>query len=172
MGLYDDDNAQVTEGDINDENYWGAKAFSTAVDEALKTRQPEYSVGRLLDNALEMYEEALKTYANHKDLLAWKAKAEEVKGKIDPKAKSESFKPDFPWGDNYYWQGWASINHARMAKEAGDWQTVFVQARNVRGRWYHCTSKAEKAWSDDVKKFFQEGYEQASELQSEANKKK
>ena len=172
MGLYDDDNAALSEGDINDGNYWRSKAFATALDDALKTRQPEQKVRALAEECMTVHDEALKTYPNHKDLQAWRAKAEEIHGKCDPKAKSENFKPDFPWGNNYYWQGWASIHRARQAKELGDWQTVFEEARNVRGRWYNCEREAKNKWPEDVKNFFLEGYEQAQELQAEASKKR
>ena len=53
-----------------------------------------------------------------------------------------------------------------------DWQTVFEEARNVRGRWYHCEREAKNKWPEDVKNFFLEGYEQATELQKEASSKR
>ncbi len=172
MGLYDDDDAAVTKGDICDIDYWNAKAFSTALDEALKTRQPESKIGMLIGDAIKQYDKALETYSNHEDLLAWKAKAEEIKGKIDPDARHENYKADFPWANNNYWQGWAALRHARMAKEASDWLKAFESARSVSSRWYHCEQDAKRRWTEEMSKQFTEEYAEAKELQSEASKRK
>src|SRR5205823_1795835 len=64
MGLYDDDNATLTKGDVFNEDFFWAKAYSIALDGALKTRQPEGAIRALIERAIPQHDTVLKTYPN------------------------------------------------------------------------------------------------------------
>ena len=44
MGLYDDDKANITSGDVCDVMYWQTKYAHQKLDAALKSRQPEAAI--------------------------------------------------------------------------------------------------------------------------------
>ena len=48
MGLYDDDRAATTSGDVLDVIYWQAKYASLKFDAALQTKQPEGAIKPLV----------------------------------------------------------------------------------------------------------------------------
>ena len=54
-----DDQAAVTKGDINNKEYWYAKAHAESLEYALKTKQPEGAIKDWLKEVLKAQDEAL-----------------------------------------------------------------------------------------------------------------
>lgn len=128
MGLYDDDDKAVTTGDINDKLFFYAKAYAASLDDGLKSRQPEGALKDWLKEAIKAHDAALAKYPAHEELKQLKEKALALQAKINPKAEWSSWKPDWPW-DSPYIHGWVEYHWAKCAEAAGDWATVYEQAR-------------------------------------------
>jgi hypothetical protein len=93
----------------------------------------------------------LKTYPNHEDVQAWKAKAETIQGKVDPNAPSAEWKTNFAhWRDYGYEAGWRHYHIAKMAAQDEDWSLTRSHASEaVRQLGYALDRMAE--WPDEVK---------------------
>ncbi|HYE20577.1 MAG TPA: hypothetical protein VEA69_19165 [Tepidisphaeraceae bacterium] len=116
MGLYDDDNAAVTSGDVLDVVYFQTKFAQLKLDAALKSRQPEHAVGSLIPSVINGAEDVLKTYPNHAEVKGWVENGKKLQGKISSTATPEDFKADFAhWKDYSYEAGWRSYHVAKMA---------------------------------------------------------
>ena len=153
MGLYDDDQAAVTTGDINNKEYWYAKAHAESLEQALKTRQPEGAIKDWLKEVLGAQDEALKAYANHEDLKKWKERTLAIQKKINPNADWASWKADWPWNTPYI-HGWVEYNWAKCAKAAGDWSTVYEQSRSAGNHLgEYGAQKNMKGWAEDLQKW-------------------
>jgi hypothetical protein len=130
MGLYDDDKATVTSGDVLDVFYWQTKFAALKLDAALATRQPEYPIRLLTAEVVNGANDVLRDYPAHADVQAWKQKAETIAAKVDPNAPSAGFKTNFAhWSDYGYEAGWRSYHIAKMAVEDGDGALAKSHAR-------------------------------------------
>lgn len=176
MGLYDDDNAAVTSGNQNNEAYWYASAYSQALDLALKTRQPEGAIsGWLREKVIKAIDEALSAYPAHEDLKKWKARADQIKSKVNPDADYAEFKSDFPWRHDKYLDGWVALNWARCAHDAGDWNIVYEKSRRVTDLFgeYGCQKNdVLKTLPEDAKKLVLDGYAEGEKLWAESKSKR
>jgi hypothetical protein len=171
MGLYDDDLAAVTSGDISNKEYWYAKYASQKVDNALKTRQPEGAIKDYLPEAIKAYDAALATYPNHEDLKKWKEKAVSIQGKINPNAEWARFKSDFHWDNGPFEHGWVEFNWAKLAAQNGEWDVVYEQARSAHNHLgEYGAQKDMRAWSDDVKKWVTDSDTEAQNIWEESRK--
>ncbi len=171
MGLYDDDLAAVTSGDISNKEYWYAKFTSQKVDNALKTRQPEGAIKDYLPEAIKAYDAALKTYPNHEDIKKWKEKAVSIQGKINPKADWASWKSDFYWADGAFENGWALYHWAKFAMQNNEWDVVYEQARSAHNSLgeYGAQGKM-KGWPEDVQKWIVDADTDAQKIWEESRK--
>ena len=171
MGLYDDDNAAITSGDISNKEYWYAKFFSTKVDEALKTRQPEGAIKDLLPEAIKAYDELLKTFSNHDDVKKWKEKAASIQGKINPKAEWARFKTDFHWDDNSFMHGWVEYNWSKLATSKSEWDIVYEQARAAHNHLgEYGAQKNMKGWPADIQKWITDADAECDKMWEESRK--
>lgn len=169
MGLYDDDNAAITSGDQNQKEYWYAKAHAEKLELALKTRQPEGAIKDFLPTAIAAYEEALKTYSGHEDLKKWKEKAIAIQSKVNANAEWARWKADFHWAEDVFMHGWVELNWARLAKTAGDWNTVYEQARSAGNHLGdYGAQKHMKGWPADIQKWITDGKAEADALWEES----
>ncbi|MFO0569387.1 MAG: hypothetical protein U0263_27255 [Polyangiaceae bacterium] len=170
MGLYDDDNNAVTSGDQNDKEYWYSKAHAEALDLALKQKQPEGAIKDFLAEAIKVHDAALAKFPNHAEVKAWKEKAETIKSKINPKAEWDRWKPDWPW-DSPFLHGWVEYNWAVCARAAGDWATVYEQARAADNHLGDYGAKKHyKSWSEDLRAWVDRAYDHAKEIWEESRK--
>ncbi len=167
MGLYDDENAGVTGGDAEAEEYWQAKAQGAKLDGALETEQPWDAISGWLPDAINAFEAALKIYPNHRELQSWKEKALSVQSehKTD---KPGTWKSGFPWRQPAFLKGWSSFYRSKWARTQTDWRTVGEQARKARSQWEKCYNVHE--WPQEKQKFLEDGLKEAVELSDESFK--
>jgi hypothetical protein len=172
MGLYDDDLAAVTSGDVNSKEFFYAKAHAEALEFALKSKQPEGAIKDFLKEVIKAQDEALKTYANHGDLKKWKERAETIQKKISPSASWTSWKHDWPWNSPYV-HGWVEYHWAKCAKEAGDWNTVYEQSRAAQNHLGEYGAQKEmKSWSKELQDWLPKAKAEMEALWEESRKHK
>jgi len=120
MGLYDDDDAAVTEGPVDEENYYFAKVWGFWADRAMKKRMNEASVKRIFEKQLEFADAALKKFAQHKELQAMKAKCEKIIGKIEGYSSGVYLRElGGGWHVEVYLKGWANGMYSLYLAENG-----------------------------------------------------
>ena len=175
MGLYDDENAGVAGGDLPEEAYWEARATYEQLEAALKTEQPWNAIADWLPRAIAKFDAVLKDYPNHADVLAWKAKANGIDAKIDPKYNKD-WKPGFPWKQEGFRKGWAELHMLRYLRANNapglsepDWKKVYFAARRVHSGWdgIHDTHE----WPEEARKLVEAGRAEAERLKAEAHPK-
>ncbi len=71
MGLYDDDKAAMTSGDILDVIYWQTKYAFAKFRAAMAARQPEGDIRFTLIDVVSGCEDLLKTYPKHAEIQAF-----------------------------------------------------------------------------------------------------
>lgn len=153
MGLYDDDNAAVTGGDLCDVIYWQTKFSHLKLEAALKSRQPEYAIRGLIPSVVNGAADVLKTYPNHADVKGWSDKAKVIDGKIDPNAAPADFKGDFAhWKDYSYEAGWRSYDMSKMAAATEHWGVALEHAREAITQFGRSKDRM-TAWPGDVQQF-------------------
>src|SRR3954462_1061461 len=114
MGLYDDDRAAVTSGDVADVIYFQTKFAYDKLEAALKTRQPEYQFHMLTVDVINGSADVLQRFANHEDVKRWKQRAEEIAKKADGNAPPQDFNGKFAhWRDHSYEMSWRSFHMAK-----------------------------------------------------------
>ena len=118
MGLYDDDDAAVTDGPCDDENYYYAKIWDKWLATGMKFRLHEASVKRICMQLAEFAEKALAKFPQHKELIAFKDKANKLIGKIET-SDSQVHHDDLGggWHQEVYRKGWADGLYALYLKE-------------------------------------------------------
>jgi hypothetical protein len=130
MGLYDDDKAAVTSGDLLDVCYWQTKFAALKLEAALKSRQPEWPIRLLVADVINSCTDLLRTYPGHEDVMGWRDHAREIEKKIDPNAPSADFKSNFAqWRDYSYESGWRFYHLAGMAAADDDRSLALSYAR-------------------------------------------
>jgi len=153
MGLYDDDNAAITSGDLCDVIYWQTKFSHLKLQAALQSRQPEYAVRGLIPSVVNGSVDVLKTWPNHAEVKAWADKAGTIAAKIDPNAAPADFTGDFAhWKDYAYEAGWRSYHVAQMAAAENRWgmaaehaKEAITQLGRAKDRMTH--------WATDAQQF-------------------
>lgn len=158
MGLYDDDVKDVTGGDLNDQDYWWAKFDQGMFELALKQRQPEGKIGLNIAGMKNRFNELLKKYPKHAELLAWKEKVEAVDKKIDPNAsRGGPFNPGCPWDESNYAQLWVNWHYAKKLIEANDYNMARGMLSNVMQN-YEIMMRPErmKNYPDDLRKWVED----------------
>ena len=172
MGLYDDDKAAVTSGDVLDVCYWQAKFAADQLDAALKTRQPEGAIKPLVPGVVNSCTGVLKDFPNHGDVKRWKEKAEEVGRKIDPNAAPADFKGNFAhWKDYSYEAGWRSYHVAKMAAAAEDWSVANTHAKEAVTQLGRSVTRMAE-WPEDVRNWVTSAKSEMEKLQEQASKKR
>ncbi len=168
MGLYDDDNNAITAGDVLDVIYWQTKFAHLKLEAALQSRQPEHAVGSLLPDVINGATDVLQTYPNHAEVQGWKARAEQIRTKINPNAAPAAFRGDFDhWKDYSYEAGWRSYHVARMAAEAQDWNVALQHAREVLTQFGRSLDRMAH-WPAPVQEFIRTAREEADAIRQQA----
>jgi len=120
--LYSDDATSVTGGPLLDRDYWRASWDSMRLEDALKERQPEGAILIAVIGQIQLLDELIKKYPNDADFKKWKARAEEIKAKIDPDAdRRAEFKPGCLWNEGNYKEAYVNVNYAKTAIDKQDW---------------------------------------------------
>jgi hypothetical protein len=168
MGLYDDDNASVTNGDVLDVIYWQTKFAHLKLDAALKSRQPEGAIRGLIPSVTSGAEDVLKRYPNHADVKAWLENARKIEGKVDPNASHADFKGDFDhWKDYSYEAGWRHYHVAKMAAAAQDWSVAGGHARDGLQQLNRSLERMAK-WPADVQSFVKAAREELEKIKADS----
>jgi len=168
MGLYDDDKASVTGGDVLDVIYWQTKFANEKVEHALKTRQPEHPIRLELASLINGCNDVLKTYPNHADVKKWKEKAETIQKKIDPNAASADWKSNFGhFRDFGYEAGWRHYHIAKMAAKDQDWGLAHSHASESVTQLGRAESRM-AAWDADVQEWVTSAKSEMEKLDAEA----
>src|SRR2546428_8742045 len=125
MGLYDDDDAAVTEGAVDHEKYYWVKIWEKWLAVAMKQRMKEASVKRICEQIVEYADEVLKKFAAHKEMQTSKEKANKLVGKIEGYSSSTDHSSSTPgWHQDVWRKGWADglyavyLNDQKRASEA------------------------------------------------------
>jgi hypothetical protein len=172
MGLYDDDKAAITGGDVLDVTYWQTKFAHQKLDAALKSRQPEAAVGSLIPSVINGATDVLKEYANHADAKAWLENAKKIQGKLSANPAPGDFKGDFAhWKDYSYEAGWRSYHVAKMAAAEQNWGVALEHSREVVTQFGRSVDRM-AAWPADVQTFVKDGKAEMEKLKDEAASKR
>ncbi|HSI32571.1 MAG: hypothetical protein ACAI43_16535 [Phycisphaerae bacterium] len=164
MGLYDDDNAAVTGGDVLDVIYFQTKFAQLKFDAALKSRQPEHAVGSLIPSVINGAEDVLKTYPNHAEVKGWVDNAKKIQGKISSSAAPEDFKADFNyWKDYSYEAGWRSYHIAKLAFAQQKLDMAKMHASEAVTQFGRSADRMTN-WPADVQQFVKSGKAEMEQL--------
>lgn len=171
MGLYDDDKAAITNGDVQDVIYFQTRFAFMKLEAALKSRQPEAAIKGLIPSVINGANDVLKEYPNHADVKAWKAKAEQIQSKIDPNAPPADFKGDYAhWKDYSYEAGWRSYHIAKMAAAAQDWSVVKMHASEAVTQLGRSADRM-ATWPEDVKAWVTSARAESEKMLADAKSK-
>ena len=176
-GLYDADATAIKEGDIKDRDYWRAKWDSMRLEDSLKERQPEGAILMAVISQENLLAELSKKYPNDEDFKKWKARATEIKGKIDPNAnRGESFKPGCLWNEWNYREAYVNYNYAKIAIEQKDWETARDGNREADRQLSILRGRIEKddrvaAWPEGAAAWVKEASAALPKMQDEVNAK-
>jgi hypothetical protein len=153
MGLYDDENAAVTAGDLADVIYWQTKFAHLKLEAAVRTRQPERAVGALVAEVTAGAADLLRTFPNHREVAAWRDRALAVAERIDPTAAPANLRPDFGhWTDYAYESGWRSYHMAKSAVAVGDARVALAHAREAVAQLTWAEGRMAD-WPVDIRQF-------------------
>jgi hypothetical protein len=124
-GLYDNDKAKVTQGDVKDIDYWNTKWNMERLEEAIQSHQPEGAIAVEVGSLVRNLDDLLKTYPNHEGIKTWRARAGAVQDKLDPNAnRSESFREGCLWAEGNYRLAYATFGAGKMAVADKDWESA------------------------------------------------
>jgi hypothetical protein len=170
MGLYDDDNAAVSSGDVLDVIYWQTKFAHLKLEAALRSRQPEGAVKGLIPDVRNGAQDVLQRYPNHGEVKGWLENAKKIEGKINPDAAYADFKADFAhWKDYSYEAGWRSYHIAKMAAATQDYSTADQHAREVITQFGRSLDRmGQQNWPAEVQQFVKTARPEMEKLHEEA----
>ncbi len=168
MGLYDDDKNAITTGDVLSVIYWQTKFAHLQLEAALKSRQPEAAVGRLIPGVVNGATDVLKEYPNHADVKAWLEHAKKIQGKLSANPEPGDFKGDFAhWKDYSYEAGWRSYHVAKMAAAEQNWAVAGEHAKEAVTQLTRSVDRM-AAWPEDVKTFVTTARKEMETLREQA----
>lgn len=170
-GLYDSDAQSVTGGDLKDRDYWRAKWDSVRLEEALKERQPEGAMLMAVIGQGQLLDDLIKKYPNDEDFKKWKARSQEIKGKINPDAnRGESFKPGSLWNEWNYREAYVNYNYAKIAIAQEDWETARDGVREADKQFQILRDRIQKedrvaAWPDGAAQWIKTTSTEVAQMQ-------
>ena len=125
-GLYSAEATAKTSGPIKSRDYWQSKFNAEQLEQAIKDHQPEGAIALALISDIQLLDELLKQYPNHKELIGWHNRAVQVQKQIgDNFDRRAEFKPGCLWNSDSYMQAYVGYNTARMAMEDKDYELAF-----------------------------------------------
>lgn len=172
MGLYDDDKAAISSGDVLDVGYFQTKFAHLKLDAALKSRQPEAPIAGIIPSVINGATDVLKDYPGHTEVKGWMENAKNIQGKISPNPEPADFKGDFlHWKDYSYEAGWRSYYIAKMAAAEQNWSMAVMHAKEVVTQFTRSIDRMAN-WPADVQTFVKSAKAEMEKLIEEAEKKK
>ena len=172
-GLYEDDAAAAKGGDLKDRDYWRAKWDLVRLEEALKERQPEGAILMAVIGQTQLLDELAKKYPNDEEFKKWKARAEDIKAKINPDAdRREQFKPGSLWAELNYREAYVNYNYAKTAIDQKDWETAQDGLREADRNLQILKERISKgdrvaAWPDDAAQWAKDTSTETAKMQDE-----
>jgi hypothetical protein len=128
-GLYADDATGKTSGPIKSRDYWESKFNAEQLEQAIKDHQPEGAIALQLISSVNLVNDLLKKYPNHKELQDWKAREIAVQKQIgDNFNRGDVFKPGCLWSQESYMQAYVGYNTSKTALEDNDQDLVFAMS--------------------------------------------
>jgi hypothetical protein len=132
QGLYGNEGATATGGDLNNQDYWWTKYDAMMLELAIKNRQPEGRIAVNVAVTLRRIDDLIKKYPKHQEIAKWKARFEEVQSKINPNAdRRAGFTPEVPWDESNFGQLWVNLHWAKVAFDGKDYNTALSCMQNV-----------------------------------------
>ena len=172
MGLYDDDNAAVTTGDLAIRDYWRAKFNDLMLDQALKSRQAEGAIGMELVSAVRLLDGLLAIYPNHADLKKWKQKAVMIQGKIGPDfERSAGFTMNCVWNQHSYQEAYVGYNCGQLFGQQNNWPEAFDCFRTAAQKLDFLQDKVQD-WPPEIAAWVKEKKPEVDRLRDEAVKRR
>jgi len=131
-GLYADEAQKVTQGELNNQDYWWARFDAMMLEEGIRTHQPEGHLSIDLASSLRRLDALAQRYPQHAEIRQWKTRAEAVNAKIDPDHDRRApYKPGFLWSEANYAQAWVNWHWAQTAVAQHETQRARGLLRNV-----------------------------------------
>jgi hypothetical protein len=172
MGLYDDDNAAVTTGDLAIRDYWRAKFNDMMLDQALKSKQAEGPIAYNLVSGVKLLDELLATYPNHEGLKKWKQKAVMIQGKIGPDFdRTGGFTKNCLWNEHSYQEAFVGYNCGQLFGQENNWPEAYDCFRTAAQKLDFLQDKVEQ-WPPADAAWVKEKKPEVDRLRDEASKKK
>lgn len=172
MGLYDDDKATVTSGDVLDVGYFQTKFAHLKLEAALKSRQPEAPIAGIVPSVINGATDVLKEYPKHAEVQGWMDNAKRIQGKLSANPEPADFKGDFlHWKDYSYEAGWRSYYIAKAAAAEQNWQMAVMHAKEVITQFTRSIDRMAN-WPADVQQFIRTSKAEMEKLLEEAEKRK
>jgi hypothetical protein len=126
------DGKDVTQGELNDQDYWWARFDLMMLDVAQKQHQPEGRIGFTLVSATKRLEDLAKKYPKHKEILAMKQRADEALKSVNPNAERQApFSPSCPWEQPNFAQLWVNMHWGQAAWAEKDYASAQGSMSNV-----------------------------------------
>lgn len=172
-GLYAEEDAKVTAGDLHDQDYWWAKFDAMMLEEAIRTRQPEGHIAMDLVSSLRRLESLSRKFPDHADIQKWKARAQEINEKIDEdKDRHTPYKPGFIWNESNFAQAWVNWHWAQVANKQNDAQQAKGLLTNVIQNLELLSKPGRMAnYTDENRTWVEETLPKAKKLHAELAKK-
>jgi hypothetical protein len=169
MGLYADDIAAITSGDVNDRDYFQAKFDMLMLDMALKQRQPEGRIGFNLVCALRNIEDVAKKYPNHEGIKQWKVRVEDIQKKIDPNAdRQAAWKPGMPWDESNFVQYWVNFYTSKEAQKNNERTNAKMYLSNVKQNMeFLARPDRLKDYPQDLRDWFEQSKSEVAKMDKE-----
>ena len=143
MGLYDDDDAAVTEGPVDNEKYYWVKVWEKWLGVAMKQRLKESNVKRICEQIVEHADAVLAKFPQHKEMLAAREKASKLIGKIEGYSAGTEFSSVTPgWHQEVWRKGWADGMYAVYLNDQ-------KRASEAKTRAENCVWRVKDSWMKD-----------------------
>ncbi|HEX4056028.1 MAG TPA: hypothetical protein VHX86_17320 [Tepidisphaeraceae bacterium] len=128
-GLYANEAAAMTSGPIASRDYWQSKFNAEQLEQAIHDHQPEGAIALQLISAVQLVDDLLKQYPNHKQLHAWHDRFAQVQAQIgDNFDRNAEFKPGCLWNQDSYMQAYVGYNTAKTAMASNDQELAFMMS--------------------------------------------
>lgn len=169
MGLYADDVAAITNGDVNDRDYFQAKFDMMMLDMAIKQRQPEGRIGFNLVSALRNIDDIAAKYPNHEGIKQWRAKVQNVQKQIDPNAdRQAAWKPGMPWDESNFVQYWVNFYTTKECLKNNERDKAKMYFSNVRQNMEFLSRPERlKDYPAELQKWFDDSKQEAGTIEQQ-----
>ncbi len=151
---------------MNNQDYWWSKFDAMMLEIAIKQHQPEGRIAVDVEIDLRRLNDLAKKYPQHKEIAQWKARAEEVAGKINPNAdRRANFTAECPWDESNFAQLWVNLHWAKVAFDAKDYNTALSCLQNVMQNYAIMLQPDRmKRYPEELRKYVEDSKPEADKL--------